>query len=195
LRVISGLARGKKLKAPAGLHTRPVTDRIKEGLFNIWQMQIEGAVFLDLFAGSGSMGIEAISRGADYTIFVDNSPEAIKTIKDNLKNCGFKDKYALYKADAVKILLEFQRKQMKFDIIYVDPPFTNEEIFAQVLEALDRACLLKEEGILAIRSYTKKNLPDNLDNLVKYRTKEYGESMVHFYGVKNKEVPNNDGNF
>lgn len=189
MRVISGHARGKKLKAPAGLHTRPVTDRIKEALFNIWQVKIEKAFFLDLFAGSGSMGIEAISRGAEYTVFVDNSNEAIKIIKDNLDNCGFKDKYKIYKNDAVKILSEFQKNKIKFDIIYIDPPFTNEKIFAEILEALDKTCLLKEEGILAIRSYNKKILPDNLNYLTKFRLKVYGESSVHFYCTKNKEVP------
>ncbi|MBP1761424.1 MAG: rRNA ((966)-N(2))-methyltransferase, partial [Firmicutes bacterium] len=120
MRVIAGYARGKRLKAPSGLHTRPITDMIKEALFNVWGPDILEAKVLDLFAGSGSVGVEALSRGAAQTVFVDNDKNAIKTIGENLKNCGFEDGYELYHNDVFRALDILSRNCRRFDYIYVD---------------------------------------------------------------------------
>ncbi len=182
LRVIAGSARGKKLKAPAGINTRPVTDMIKEAIFNVLGQDMDDVRFLDLFAGSGSMGIEALSRGAARVVFIDRDSGSVRIIKENLENCGFQtDNYQVYKNDVFKAVDILEKKNEKFDFIYVDPPFTDEEIFDRIMQRLDQAHLLTEEGILLIRTRRKKSLTEGLEHLVKYRMNDYGESTLHYY--------------
>ena len=119
MRVISGTAKGRKLKEPQGFDIRPTSDMVKESIFNIIQFDIEGRVVLDLFAGTGQLGIEALSRGADRVVFVDSSPEAVKLIKENVKLCGFTDR-ATIKTCSVS---EYLKIADKFDIIFIDPPY------------------------------------------------------------------------
>lgn len=181
LRVIAGIAKGKRLQAPTGMDTRPITDRIKESLFNILAEKIEGAYFLDLFAGSGSVGIEALSRGAEHVVFVDKGRKAAQVIQANLINCGFSNNHELFVMDAIKILQILEREGRQFDIIYVDPPFTNAAIFPLVMESLDAVGLLAPQGMMIIRSQRKMDMPERLQHLERYRMKEYGESTLHFY--------------
>lgn len=182
LRVIAGKARGKKLKAPAGMNTRPVTDMIKEAIFNVLGQDMENYRFLDLFAGSGSMGIEALSRGAVQVIFIDRDSSSVRIIKENLANCGFsRENYQVYKNDVFKAVDLLEKKSEKFDFIYVDPPFTDEEIFDRIMSRLDQARLLTDEGILLLRTRRKKKLTEGLKHLIKYRMNEYGESTLHYY--------------
>lgn len=186
MRVISGKAKGKKLEAPEGMHTRPVTDQIKQAIFNTLQFRIVDCNFLDLFSGSGSMGIEAISRGATKTILVDNDTNAINVINKNINGCKFdKNEYQVIKGDAFKVVEDLYNKQMKFDVIYLDPPYTVDEIFIPIMETLDKFNILEEDGILAIRTKKEKELPDEFNTLEKTRMKKYGISMVHYY--QNKE--------
>ena len=119
MRIISGTARGRKLKEPVGHKIRPTSDRNKESVFNIVQFDIEGRRVLDLFAGSGQYGIEALSRGAKYAVFVDTAADAVKLVKENLKISGFSDSASVYGRDA----LRFLESDEKFDLIFVDPPY------------------------------------------------------------------------
>lgn len=121
MRVIAGTARSLPLKTPEGLATRPTTDRIKETLFNILQNDIPGAVFIDLFSGSGGIGIEAISRGADHCYFVENGKVALACIQDNLKFTKFEDRATVLKQDVVSALTMIHEKEA--DIIFMDPPY------------------------------------------------------------------------
>ena len=109
MRVIAGTAKGRRLYAPKGMGTRPITAKIKEALFNIWQDRISGSDFLDLFAGSGSIGIEALSRGADHVVFVDKSRKAVETIKKNLEICGFRSGYDIYQDDVFRRIGWFEK--------------------------------------------------------------------------------------
>lgn len=193
MRVISGIAKGKKLKAPVGLNTRPITDMIKGALFNVWSARISCSKLLDLFAGSGSVGIEALSRGAQKVVFVDNSSEAIKVIKENLSNCKFEKSFQIYRNDVFKVLVLLERNEDKFDLIYIDPPFTNETIFYKVMEAMNKADILEPDGILVIRTPRKKELPA-FNRLQEYRISNYGESSLHYY-CRYEEDPGHDGNF
>lgn len=183
MRVIAGIAKGRKLKSPSGVNTRPVTDQIKEAIFNIWQFQIANSRFLDLFAGSGAMGIEALSRGAAKAILVDKSPEAVKIIRENLSNCGFSN-YILQKADVFRVIEQLDSQHEQFDFIYVDPPFTQPDLFLPVLQQLAAKGLLSIDGSLAIRSRKKFILPDFIGSLYKSRLAGYGESSVHFYNKR-----------
>lgn len=182
MRVIAGTAKGRRLCAPKGMETRPVTAKIKEALFNIWQDRIIGADFLDLFAGSGSIGIEALSRGADHVVFVDKSRKAMEAIKKNLEICGFCSGYDIYQDDVFRRIGWFEKNEVMFDIIYLDPPFTEKQIFHSVIQRLSNTKLLKRDGIFAIRTRKELEVPDRIENLKKFKQKVYGISSVHFYG-------------
>jgi 16S rRNA (guanine(966)-N(2))-methyltransferase RsmD len=184
MRIIAGKARSRKITAPEGLHTRPVTDKIRESLFNIWQTDIYDANFLDLFSGSGCMGLEALSRGAANVVMVDNSKEAIAVIKQNLKSTDLaKEPHEVCQEDVFGAVKRLSARNAKFDIIYVDPPFTVDEIFYPVMEALAGADILAEDGLIAIRTLKEKEMPESFGRLEKYREKNYGLSTVHFYAT------------
>jgi len=183
LRVIAGSAKGKRLKAPSGLETRPITDMVKEALFNVLGSDIKDARFLDLFAGSGSVGIEALSRGASQVIFVDNNPMAVRIIYENLDNCGFGDNYEVYCNDALRALTILDKRKVKFDYIYVDPPFTVEGIFMDVMKKLDQVQIIEPQGIIIIRTRRHKELPSAFSCLQRYRLNYYGESALHYYSL------------
>ncbi|MCL2662417.1 MAG: 16S rRNA (guanine(966)-N(2))-methyltransferase RsmD [Oscillospiraceae bacterium] len=119
MRVISGSARGRKLKEPGGNKIRPTSDRVKESVFTIIQFDIEGRRVLDLFAGTGQYGIEALSRGAKSAVFIDNFAESIKLVKENVQKCGFSDLSNIQARDA----LRFLENKDKYDLIFIDPPY------------------------------------------------------------------------
>lgn len=194
MRVIAGQAKGKRLQAPPGMNTRPITDMIKEALFNVLGDTVRDSSFLDLFAGSGSVGIEALSRGAKQVVFIDNNSSAVGIIKENIINCGFSKGFSVYRNDVFKALTLFDQRKTKFDLIYVDPPFTIEKIFDQVIYALDQSNILERNGRIILRTQRKKQLTAQLNYLEEYRTNNYGESVLHYYRM-NEEVKPNDGNF
>ena len=156
MRVIAGTARSIPLKAPQGMTTRPTTDKIKETLFNMIQFDVQGAVFLDLFAGSGAMGIEALSRGAEYAVFVDSGKAAADCIRANLEKCRFMDRSRIVRADAASFSAYLplrERKEGEKLIIFMDPPY-EKGLEIPVLEGLaergvlDGNCLvILEEGL------------------------------------------------
>lgn len=150
MRVIAGKARSLQLKAPLGDHTRPTTDRIKETLFNVLQNEVYGSVFLDLFAGSGAIGIEALSRGADYAIFVENDKNAISCIEDNLKHTKFWDKAELKKQD-VFVALQSLEYKYQFDLVFMDPPY-HQELEQRVLEYLTMSSIIDEDTLLVFEA-------------------------------------------
>ena len=123
MRVISGTARGTKLNSIDSLETRPTLDRVKESLFNIMQDKIENSIVLDLFAGSGAIGIEFISRGAKKAFFCEKSYIAAQMINQNLKKTKFENKSEIFEKDFRKCLIELSKKNIKFDIIFIDPPY------------------------------------------------------------------------
>lgn len=194
MRIISGLAKGKRLKAPAGLNTRPITDMIKEALFNVLGNRVMESKFLDLFAGSGSVGIEALSRGAKKVVFVDSSGEAIKVIKENLANCGLESDYEVYRSDVFKALGLLHRQVSRFELIYIDPPFTNERIFNEVMGALGNVDILESDGIVVIRTPRKKDILPTFNQLQRDRVSNYGESNLNYYSI-HEEDTKHDGDF
>lgn len=181
MRVIAGTARGRVLFAPKGIGTRPIPSMIKEALFNIWQDQINDSRFLDLFAGSGSMGIEALSRGAKEVVFVEKNRNAVSVIRKNLAACQFQNRWSVYQDDVFKRLEILGADGQKFDIVYLDPPFTIEGIFLPAMNALSDASILSDEGVAAIRTRREMELPDMIGSLKKFRLRSYGISSIHFY--------------
>ncbi len=187
MRVIAGTAKGRTIEAPAGLDTRPVTDKIRQSLFNIWQFDIPGSRFLDLFSGSGSMGIEALSRGAERSVMVEKRKDAADIIRKNLNSLGLMTNAVVLQEDVFDAVKRLERKGEKFDTIYLDPPYTVDEIFEPVMELMGQTELLDPEGVLVIRTRKEKEMKDRYGNLEKYREKVYGISRAHFYRMVQPE--------
>lgn len=156
MRVIAGSARRLLLKTPKGLTTRPTSDQIKETLFNMLMPYLGDIAFLDLFSGSGGIGIEALSRGANSCVFVENNREAIKCIKENLLNTHFTDKAQLMEMDVLSALNRLEGKQT-FDIIFMDPPYNNDYEEA-VLRYLSRSSIVNEDTLIVVEASSETDL-------------------------------------
>lgn len=186
MRVISGQARGLKLKAPEGLETRPTTDRIKESLFNIMAPDLYGCVFLDLFSGSGGIGIEALSRGAEKAVFVDSSPKSIAVIKDNLSRARLEDKAEVICKDIFSVIKSLSLKGAAFDIIYMDPPYSKGLVDASI-EAIHSGGILKKDGYIAAEQATDEP-PLNPSGFKVFRVKDYKRTTkITFLGYADEE--------
>lgn len=153
MRIISGEKRGAKLESLPGEDTRPTTDRVKESLFNIIQWQIRGAKVLDLFGGSGGLGLETLSRGADFACFTDANPAAVKIINSNIKKLGFEDRSKVISGD-FKIAL---KGDVKYDLIFIDPPYASDFI-EQALDLISTNNVLTDEGIIVCETTKDKQL-------------------------------------
>lgn len=180
MRVISGTARGKKLVSLEGMNTRPTLDRVKEALFNILQFDIRDKNMLDLFAGSGAIGIEAISRGAKSATFCDNSSDAIRIIETNIKNTRSTAKATILNKDYVQALEFLAKKNSKFDIIYLDPPYRTE--FANI--AVDRIIelnLLSKDGIMILETDdASKEETIKREGIEIFDKRKYGRAILIF---------------
>ncbi|MCF0136864.1 MAG: 16S rRNA (guanine(966)-N(2))-methyltransferase RsmD [Oscillospiraceae bacterium] len=153
MRVITGKARGRKLREPANYDIRPTTDNVKESIFNIIQFDIEGRRALDLFAGTGQLGIECISRGAKEVTFVDQSRDAVALVKTNLKICGFEAR--VVNDDSIAFL----KRGGSYDLIILDPPYAS-ELLDKSLEIINSVDILSEGGIIICESGREKPMPD-----------------------------------
>lgn len=151
MRVIAGTARSIQLKTLEGLDTRPTTDRIKETLFNILQMDIQGSNFLDLFSGSGAIGIEALSRGAASCVLVDNSKKACECIRTNLMNTRLRDKAIVMETDVITAINRLNTKGVIYDIVFMDPPYKL-GTEAEVLNALVNSQIIDEYSMIIIEA-------------------------------------------
>jgi 16S rRNA (guanine966-N2)-methyltransferase len=180
MRVIGGLAKGRRLRIGKGLEIRPTSDYLKEVIFDILQDLISGVRFLDLFAGSGNVGIEALSRGAEEAIFVDSSPLSIRLIQDNLQVAGLQDRATLMRAKALTALRSLERGGYKFRVIFMDPPYQN-LLTLPTLEALCQLDLLEKGGVIIAEHFHKEEVPPNLPGLIRTRQIRHGESKLSFY--------------
>jgi 16S rRNA (guanine966-N2)-methyltransferase len=162
MRIIAGTARSLPLRAPEGLDTRPTSDQIKETLFNMLQYDIPGCYFLDLFAGSGQMGLESLSRGGEYSVFVDNNRKAAKCIEENIHFTKFDTQARLINSDVISALYTLEGKY-KFDIIFMDPPY-NKELEKNVLTYLKDSSLLKPDTIIIVEASAETDF-DYLEEL------------------------------
>jgi len=180
LRVIAGSARGRRLKTPRGRLIRPTLERVKESLFNILNPGVTGCVFLDLFAGSGNVGIEALSRGCARAFFVDNDRRAILCIKENLETLGLAERAEIYKMDVLKSLDLFKKREIIFDIIFIDPPYFK-QYEAKTLSKINENGLLGKGGTIVVESSKKIFLPLRIGDLFNTRRAEYGDTALSFY--------------
>ncbi len=177
MRVISGTARGVSLKTPDGLATRPTADRVKEALFSIIQFELPGATVLDLFGGTGQLGIEALSRGAKKAVFVDEWEEACRLIRENLKRTNFSDASVVRRSDYaafLKICTE------KFDIIFLDPPYA--EVFLEYsLKLITEIDILQSGGIIVTERPLGKELSCSFPDLQRSKDYKYGKTLLTLF--------------
>ena len=181
MRVITGIAGGRKLKAPENYDIRPTSDTVKEALFNILQFDNEGRRVLDLFAGTGQLGIEALSRGAKSALFVDADAAAVKMVRENLRACGLKAE--VRQQDALACL----RQGGAYDLIFVDPPY-DAGLYAPVLETIKSVDNLSEGGIIVCEARSVEALPDMPAPYRKKKEYRYGRVKLAVYTRDAKET-------
>lgn len=178
MRVITGIAKGKRLTPLKGNDVRPTTDRIKEAIFSSVQFNIEGAKFLDLFSGSGQMGIEALSRLANMAFFVDSSKSSIEIIKANLMVTGLTENAKVFNMDAKSFL---KTTDEKFDIAFLDPPYANHEL-KNILPLVENA--MNETGFIICESPVEEDLPEKVNNFNLYKQYKYGKIKITIYNKR-----------
>ena len=177
MRVITGKARGIQLKTPEGMHTRPTADRVKEALFSIIQFELPGASVLDLFGGTGQLGIEALSRGAKRAVFVDEREDACKLIRENLKRTKLENYASVVRSDYLSYL---KRSKETFQIILLDPPYA--EIFLEnSLKMITEIDILETDGIIVAERPVGKELPWEFPGFSRSRDYKYGKTLLTIY--------------
>ena len=176
MRITTGQFKGRKLLRPEGI--RPTQDKVRKALFDILG-DIEGLTFLELFAGSGAIGIEAISRGAKEVVFVENNPYVLKALTTNTSYL-LSTKYHVLPLDAEKAMLALAHKERKFDIIFLDPPY-QQGFVKKSLQTLEACDILSPDGLIIVQHFKKDNLPDNTGVLSLLRQYKYGTTLLSVF--------------
>lgn len=176
MRVVAGSAKSLKLKTIEGMETRPTQDRIKETLFNMIQYDIAGSTFLDLFSGSGGIGIEALSRGAKKAYFVEKAKPALRCIRENLKYTKLNEKAEVMAADVVTAISQLESKKETFDYIFMDPPY-NKEFEDHILAVLDKSTICTQDTVVIVESSLATEISDfqelKVTRIKKYKTNKH----------------------
>ena len=176
MRITGGTGRGRTLRVPAGEQVRPTSDKVKQALFNILGDRVPGSVFLDLFAGAGGIGIEALSRGAARAVFVDGFRESLDVVKQNIDLAGFADN-----AEAVLSKVEpfLKKRTGPYDIVFLDPPYKMELL--PLLQLIAASTLLKPDAVVIAEHFKKQPSPERAGGLERYRESVYGDTVLAFY--------------
>lgn len=180
MRVISGNLKGFRLSTPKGNPLRPTTDRVKEALFQILSDTVQGIHFLDLFSGTGNVGIEAISRGAFHAHLVESNPKHLSVIKANIAKCRIQEKITLYSINVFTFLKKANQRKDSFGIIFLDPPYFKEET-EQILSSPELIAILKERGCVIVEHFHKRPIVKVPPGLKKEKDYRYGDSILSFF--------------
>ncbi|HUL15600.1 MAG TPA: 16S rRNA (guanine(966)-N(2))-methyltransferase RsmD [Terriglobales bacterium] len=185
MRVIAGKFRSRIFKSLKGQALRPTSDRLRETLFDVLGGDVSGARFLDLFAGTGAVGIEALSRGAAHAVFVERHPPAVRIIRENLASLGVASEAGVLSGDAMKILEKMDQASSSasgdFNLVFVDPPYAARDQYRDVLHFLGSSRLLDQAAIVVTESYHKMELPKTAGKLERYRVLRQGDAALTFY--------------
>lgn len=184
MRVISGDRKGHRLTAPKGKDVRPTEDKVKESFFNIISPILQDSIVLDLFAGTGSIGIEFLSRGAAITYFVDKNFDSIKSLKINLEHTRYQERGKIIVSDARHALKRFNNEGLKFDYIYIDPPFAEHDLFHDILELLGELDLMSKNAIIVVEHDKKLQLLESYGNIFSFDNRSYGNKIMTYYKCK-----------
>ena len=181
MRVIAGKFRSRRLKGLGTLPIRPTSDRLRETLFNVLGASLEGSFFIDVYAGTGAVGIEAISRGARDAVFIESNASAARLIRKNLESLGVRSGAELIETDAARGLERMTARRLLADFIFLDPPFQKIDELVEILELLDASHLLAPYGIIIAEHSRRAELPLRFTRLERSRLLEQGEAALSFY--------------
>lgn len=189
MRLIAGRFRSRPLTAPRGLKTRPTSDRLRETLFNVLAQRIAGARFVDLYAGSGAVGIEAISREAEFVWFAESAVPAIKTIRENLASLEIVDGYQIETKGAMPLLESLARNSATVDLIFLDPPYEEEKEYSRALTYLgmEGARVLADDGRVIAEHRAKMDLAESYGALERVRVLKQGDAALSFFARRRTE--------
>lgn len=179
MKIISGTLKGRNIEGYNIEGTRPTMDRVKESLFGMIQDYIKDSTVLDLFAGSGNLGVEAISNGAKIAYFIDNNPEVIKVLNKNIANLDIQSKSRVILSDWKKALNTFATQNIKFDLIFIDPPYAY-DVYEKILNKVSTLNLLSDNGLI-IMEHSNLHLPATYENLTLYKERNYGNKSINIY--------------
>jgi 16S rRNA (guanine966-N2)-methyltransferase len=185
MRVISGKCKGRPLQAVPGMSTRPTTDKVKEAIFNMVGPYFSGGMGLDLFGGSGGLGIEALSRGLDRMIFVDHDVKAVQTIRKNVETCGLSEQAEIYRNDAERALKAIVKRGLQFQLIFLDPPYKKQKL-QSLISFIDEHSLLETDGFVIAEHAHDIELPNQIGKLMRVKHEIYGITAVSIYAYTEK---------
>lgn len=177
MRIVGGLYSGRKIKSPRGMTTRPTPEVVREALFNILSRKVVGCKFLDAYAGTGAVGIEALSRGACFAAFIERDINAYRILQTNISSLNLMDKAMVLCADVIESIKEIERKVDSFDIIFLDPPYYNNEIDS-CLDILQRSSIVRNDSILVIQH--ARDIFFEHKGFGKVKQKKYGKTVITF---------------
>ncbi|WP_338209510.1 16S rRNA (guanine(966)-N(2))-methyltransferase RsmD [Lactiplantibacillus paraxiangfangensis] len=180
MRIVAGNFGGRRLKAVPGMQTRPTTDKVKEAVFNIIGPYFDGGQSLDLFAGSGGLSIEAVSRGIDHAVLIDRQYQAIKTIKDNITVTKADEQFEVIKGDAQRVLDRLATQQDRFDLVFLDPPYAKQQIVKDITRC-DELGLLNKGCRVVCETDANAHLPETLAGFKLIRRQDYGITIITIY--------------
>jgi len=180
MRVVSGTLKGRTVKAVKGANTRPTSDKIKESIFNIIGPYFDGGNALDLFGGSGNLAIEALSRGIDRAILVDRDNGALATIRSNIQELGLDDRTEVYRNDAFKALKALTKRDIAFDLVFLDPPYKGQKI-TEIMAFIHEHGLLNPDGIIMAECLKEDALPEAVGDIRQVRREIYGITAITIY--------------
>jgi 16S rRNA (guanine966-N2)-methyltransferase len=183
MRIISGSAKGKKILSPVGMGTRPTLDRIKESIFNIIQNRTRGAVVVDMFSGTGSLGLEAASRGAEKCYLIDMGDTTFAMLQQNVDNLKFNDKCICLKGDTYKYMQQFANEKVVFDLIFIDPPYAKDMI-PPAIEIISENGLLRKDGLIVCKIDSAEEIYQGNSIIYLCDLRKYGNTTVLFYEYK-----------
>lgn len=180
-RILAGRAKGRRLRTPSGLATRPTAARVRQTLFDILAPRLPGCRFLDAFAGSGGIGLEALSRGATRVVLIETAPAAVAALRENARLlAGGGGEVVVHRQDARLAIASLAASGARFDVVYLDPPYAS-ALYEEALQAIDGAGLLAEAGVVAVEHFKKRVLPETIGALIRIRTVRVGDHTLSFY--------------
>lgn len=180
MRVITGSARGRRLKSVKGSTTRPTTDRVKESLFAILGTTVTAGAFLDLYAGTGGVGIEALSRGAPWAVFLDHNRRSTRVIRENLRLTGLENRAEVYTVDVYRGIEILGKRKLKFNVVFLDPPYAEHRAVPTLL-ALSRAQVVAETGTVVAEHGRGEKIPSRAGSFFLEKSKTYGDTVLSFW--------------
>jgi 16S rRNA (guanine966-N2)-methyltransferase len=185
LRVIAGQYRSRPLRSTRGMEIRPTADRLRETLFNVLTAgnpaALEGSVWIDLYAGTGAVGIEALSRGAAQVYFVESSPVAVKVIRENLVSLQIVEGFEIVQNDALQVLRQVEAKEVTADFVFLDPPYRMEQAYQNALKFLEKSALVKQTTVVIAEHEKRLDPGEEFGSLKRYRKLTQGDAALSFY--------------